>query len=74
MFEKRRIAAPAGLGGLACLGILVAVSLPAGPGVTHANFRRVEVGMTQAEAEAVFGVAASDTAPNGRIWWGLHLL
>jgi hypothetical protein len=63
-----------GFGALAGLGALGVASLPDAPGVTYRNFTRVEIGMTQAEAEAIFGGLPSWTAPNGRNWIGLLML
>ncbi len=74
MSKKRQLVVPGALGGLSGLVILVVALWPEPPGVTYANFRRVEVGMTRAEAEAIFSGPPSDTAPNGRSWWGLHML
>jgi hypothetical protein len=72
--SKRRACVGLGtFGGIAGAGVLVfAIFLPEPPGVTHANFQRVKIGMSQAEAAAAFGVPPSDTAPNGRNWSCLH--
>jgi hypothetical protein len=45
--------------------------LPGEPGVTRANFKRVQMGMTPAEVQAIFGAPPGTTAPNGRSWVGL---
>jgi hypothetical protein len=73
MFKKRPLVAPTALGGFICLGAVAAVWLPEEPGVTHAHFKRVAVGMTRAETEEIFGVPPSDTAPNGRDWSGVRV-
>ena len=38
-----------------CLALAVVANLPPRPGVTKANFDRIEVGMTYAEVTAIFG-------------------
>jgi hypothetical protein len=51
---------------LACIvGVVVVVLalLPPGPGVTKENFDRIEVGMTCAEVEALFGGPANVWTP-----------
>jgi hypothetical protein len=57
--------------GLLALGIVAAVLivlalLPPRPGVTKENFDRIEIGMTEAEVEAIFGEAASIVG--GKVW------
>ena len=52
--------------------LLTLAMLPAGPGVTKANFEQINEGMTAAEVEAVFGGAGRESillgvnAKNGR--------
>jgi hypothetical protein len=41
------------------------------PGITATNFSRLELGITQAEAEEILGGPPSHIAPNGRNWIGL---
>ena len=43
----------------------IAAILPPGPGVTKANFGRIEKGMTEAEVEAIFGVPAHSGGVGG---------
>ncbi len=74
MNRKRPLVAAGALAGLAGLGMLVVTHLPEPSGVTYANFQRVQVGMSQAEVEAIFDGPPRDTAPNGRTCWGLLLL
>jgi hypothetical protein len=59
--------------GLAVLGMLVVALWPES-GVTYRNFQCVEIGMSQEEVEALFGVPPGLTAPNGRSWWSLLFL
>jgi hypothetical protein len=64
-------------GSLAILSVAVLIHFAiwsARPGVTGANFARLEVGMTQAEVEELLGGPPSYTAPNGREWMGLMFL
>jgi hypothetical protein len=56
-----------GLAGIACAGLLTALLWPAGPGVTRWNFHRVQLGMPQAEVEAVLGTP-NPIAPDGKVW------
>jgi hypothetical protein len=44
------------------------------PGITGTNFARLEVGMSQAEAEEILGGPPNHVAPNGRNWMGLMML
>jgi hypothetical protein len=74
MFRKRLFVCATALGGVAVLGTLVLVLWPDGPGVTYANFKRVQIGMSHEEVAAAFGVPRSDTAPSGRSWVGLYFL
>jgi hypothetical protein len=45
---------------------VVAVVLPTRPGITKANFDRVQIGMTQAEVVEIFGERPSDIRPTYR--------
>jgi hypothetical protein len=74
MSKKRLLLCSAALGACAGLAILVPALWPEPPGVTYANFNRVEIGMSQAEVEAILGGPPRDTAPNGKSWFGLHFL
>src|SRR5581483_10869205 len=42
------------------------------PGVTKANFERIEEGMTRREVEALLGGPPCDDSPSGRNWSELH--
>jgi outer membrane protein assembly factor BamE (lipoprotein component of BamABCDE complex) len=56
--------------GLAALGLLAVVAcalLPSGPGVTKANFYRIEDGMSLAQVEALLG-PPDYNSPSGRNW------
>jgi hypothetical protein len=56
MTRKRRYLIVAGiLAGCVCAALGVVAMLPPQPGVTKANFDRVEEGMTLAEVEAILG-------------------
>jgi len=46
---------------------IVVENLPPTPGVTQANFDRLEKGMTLAEVEAIFGKPSSDSFESGFI-------
>jgi hypothetical protein len=64
-------------GSLAMLSIAILIHFAlwsARPGVTGPNFARLEMGMTQSEAEEILGGPPSYTAPNGREWIGLMFL
>ena len=67
--QKGRCAATALCVGIA-LGVLAV--LPSGPGVAKANFDRIELGMTKAEVERIFGLAVplrKDKGADGRQSW-----
>lgn len=64
----------AALASLACTGYIGLSVWPTLPGITRANFARIELGMTQAQTEAILGGPPSDIAPGGRTWVGLHFL
>ena len=59
MMMKRYLVVAGLLAGIVCLGALVPALLPDRPGVTKANFNRIECGMTRAEVEAILGRAAN---------------
>src|SRR5690242_17913612 len=61
MSPKRRILFSAGfLAACVCATLAVLALLPE-PGVTKANFDRIEIGMTQAVAEGIFGRPSTRT-------------
>ena len=49
------------------LGVLA--MLPPSPGVTKANFDRIEIGMTRAEVEEIFGRKGVDNRERDRAVW-----
>jgi len=56
MTRKRRYLIVAGiLAGCVCAALGVVAMLPPQPGVTKANFDRIEIGMTKSEVEQIFG-------------------
>lgn len=61
MSRKRYLAVAGMLVILALVGFGVAMMLPLGPGVTKANFDRIEDGMTRADVEAIFGRPSDHT-------------
>jgi hypothetical protein len=63
MLMNRWTMAAGMLGGLVCAGFLVLALLPARPAVTLTNFDRIEVGMTQVEAEAMLGGPPKTSLP-----------
>ena len=78
---KRRWLAVAGvLGVAACMTLLVLALMPAGPGVTKANFDRIKAGMNRAEVEELFGRPADTRSLHGglkirhtvEIWRGVE--
>lgn len=73
MRRKRWTVRVAILASLACPGLVVLSAWPAAPGITRANFARLEEGMTRAEAEMLLGGPPTCNAPNGRTWFGLLL-
>lgn len=77
MTRKRRyLLSAAVLAACVCLALGVLAMLPPRPGVTKANFDRVEVGMTIDEANSVFGgkwngdVSSSNGRRIAYIWIG----
>jgi outer membrane protein assembly factor BamE (lipoprotein component of BamABCDE complex) len=56
------------ISGLCLIGLLT----PNPPGVTRANFKRVQNGMTEQQVEAIFGFPGSDSEPQDgkktRVW------
>src|SRR4051794_959890 len=66
--RKRLLLSAAALVAIACVVLLVLAMLPPRPGVTKANFDRIEIGMTRSEVEIIFGEpseATSSTTPLG---------
>jgi hypothetical protein len=61
MTNKRRIVMAGIPAGVACLVLGILAMLPPSdrPGVTKANFDRIEKGMTGAEVDAIFGKSSS---------------
>src|SRR5258707_1119920 len=54
-----------------CIGLLVGIAalFPPPPAVTKENFDRIEVGMTRAQVEAIFGKPGTpDAWDGGRSW------
>jgi hypothetical protein len=60
MTKKRRLLISVGILAACVCGTLVVFALLPEPGVTKANFERIQIGMTEADAEAIFG------RPSGR--------
>jgi hypothetical protein len=54
------------------IGIALAFALPAllppAPGITYANFSRIEKGMTREQVEALFGASSRAPRFSGRYW------
>ena len=55
MTKKRYLAVAGMLTGIVCLGAIVPALLPPRPGVTKANFDRIQEGMTILEVEEILG-------------------
>lgn len=55
----------------ACVGLVLGVlaMLPPSPGVTKANFDRIEIGMTMTEVEAILGSHCVGPVVNHNIYW-----
>jgi hypothetical protein len=68
MLRQRSILAVGTLSSVAGGGIVVLALLLGRPGITRANFDRIEMGMTQVEVETLLGGPPDDIAPNGRDW------
>jgi hypothetical protein len=60
MTKKRWIVLAGMLAACVCLTLAVLALLPPRPGVTSANFERIEDGMTQEEVEKILGGPAAD--------------
>ena len=71
---KRWIPAAVAVTILVFSGLIVLPNHLAGPGVTRANFNRIETGMTLDEVEEILGGPPCFDAPNGRSWIGLALM
>ena len=56
--RKRVILAAGTMAGLVGVVLVVVAMLPPSPGVTRANFDRIEKGMTRAQVEAILGQKA----------------
>jgi hypothetical protein len=68
MTKKRLLLFGGFLAACVCLPLGVVTVMPDdGPGVTKANFNRIEKGMTKAEVEKIIG---KDSTPIGG--WGIH--
>ena len=50
-----------------CLPLGVVAIIPPGPGVTKANFDRIEIGMTKAQVEKIFG-GEGELGADGCTW------
>ena len=61
--RKRWLLATATMAGLVGVVLLVVAMLPPRPGVTKANFDRVEVGMTKTDVEAILGEPPNHQGP-----------
>jgi outer membrane protein assembly factor BamE (lipoprotein component of BamABCDE complex) len=60
MMTQKRLALIAAVSlAIAAVMVGVLVMLPPGPGVTKANFDRIEKGMTKAKVEEIFGLDAT---------------
>ena len=59
------------------VGLVIAIPalMPPSPGVTYANYSRIEKGMTRAQLEAILGKPSADIplrnfdAPEGSVFW-----
>ena len=74
--RKRLLVAAGTMAGLAGVGLVVLAMLPPAPGVTKLNFDRIEIGMTEADIEALLGRRAEKSelglAKHGLLefaWW-----
>jgi len=65
MAKRRWIVAGGILAGATTLWFLLFVAFPPRPGVTKANFDRIEKGMTRADVEELFGKPASGSYLHG---------
>jgi hypothetical protein len=54
---------------LTVVGFAIAAMWPPAPGVTQANFDRLEIGMTLAEVEAIYGRQSSATIGGRDHYW-----
>jgi hypothetical protein len=63
MTKKRWLLVATCLASLIGLPIVVTALLPPAPGVTQANFDRIEDGMTTAEVEAILGAPSKHKLP-----------
>ena len=71
MTRRRRILLSAAvLAASVCIALGVLSLLPPRPGVTKANFDRIEVGMTLAEVEAILGEPHPVRIDQGLQWYG----
>jgi len=59
MSRRRFIILSIGALAVVCIGLGILAMLPPRPGVTKANFDRIEKGMTQSEVNDIFGKSAS---------------
>ena len=68
MNKRRRLL----IGGMLTVCVVVALiglaALPPRPGVTEANVQRVEIGMSEAEVEAIFGQPFAGTLLGDKVW------
>jgi hypothetical protein len=70
MVKRRRILLTAAVLVALVLGVALLSWLASlRPGITYANFQRIEVGHSQADVEALLG-PPRDFSPNGTICWG----
>jgi hypothetical protein len=69
--QRRYLISAAILTACVCIAVSVLALMPSGPGVTKANFDRVEVGMTFDEVEAILGTQVSALAGGEgvSVWW-----
>jgi hypothetical protein len=65
MMKWRWLAIAGVLGVVACMTLLVLGLMPAGPGVTKANFDRIQAGMSRTEVEDFFGRPADTKTLHG---------
>ena len=63
MTKKRLLLIGGFLAACVCLLLGVGAVMPTGPGVTKANFDRIQVGMTKPEVRAIFGRSEAFIAP-----------
>ena len=67
--RKRLLLAAGTMAGLVGVFLVVLAMLPAGPGVTKANFDRIEKGMTLAEVKEIFGREGKEAPREPGYYW-----